>query len=176
MTLRSLAAFAAYAFSIAMANWLTTRYGLVPVAPGLTVTAGTYAAGSALLARDLVQDSAGRGAVLVGIATGAAITALTSPALAVASGVAFLAAELVDMVAYTPLRRRGWARAVIASNVAGAIMDTVVFLLLAGFPLTMQSLAGQLIGKVAWATLFPVLAVILAQRVSRAIPRNAIRP
>jgi uncharacterized PurR-regulated membrane protein YhhQ (DUF165 family) len=170
-----LAALTAYAGSIAAANWLTTRYGMVAVAPGLVTTAGTYAAGAALLARDLVQDALGRWWVLAGIAAGAALTALTSPSLALASTAAFLVAETADMAVYTPLRSRGWARAVLASNVVGAVLDTLVFLWLAGFPVTSATVGGQLVGKLAWATALPLAAVLIARRVGRrAVPRNAL--
>jgi uncharacterized PurR-regulated membrane protein YhhQ (DUF165 family) len=169
------AALTAYTASITAANWLTTRYGLIHVAPGLVTTAGTYAAGAALLARDLVQDTLGRRWVLAGIAAGALLTALTSPSLALASTAAFLVAETADMAVYTPLRSRGWARAVLASNAVGAVLDTLVFLLLAGFPLTTATVGGQFVGKLAWATALPVAAVLLARRVGRrAVPRNAL--
>lgn len=168
-------ALAAYATSITAANWLTAHYGLVPVGPGLLATAGTFAAGAALLLRDVVQDALGRAAVLGGIAAGAAVTAYTSPVLAVASAVAFLAAELADMAVYTPLRQRGWARAVLASNTLGAILDTLLFLLLAGFPLTTAAVGGQLVGKLAWATLLPVAAVVAARRWRRGpVPRHTV--
>lgn len=154
------AAVATYTGSIVAANWLTNRYGLVPVAPGLAATAGTYAAGAALLARDVVQDTAGRRAVIGAIAVGGALSwALSTPALAAASVTAFLVAELADMAVYTPLRKQGWARAVLASNVVGAVVDTFLFLWLAGFGITAQLVAGQLVGKLVWATLLPVLAV-----------------
>lgn len=156
-----------YATSITAANLLTTHYGLVPVGFGLITTAGTFAAGAALLLRDIVQDTLGRTAVLGGIAAGAAVTAYTSPTLAVASATAFLAAELADMAIYTPLRKRGWARAVLASNTLGAIVDTLLFLLLAGFPITAAAVGGQLVGKLAWATLLPVLAVLTIRQVRR---------
>lgn len=158
------AALTAYATSITAANYLTARYGLVPVGFGLVTTAGTYAAGAALLLRDTVQDTLGRGWVLAGIALGAGLTYATSPALAIASAAAFLAAELADMAIYTPLRRRGWARAVLASNAAGAVVDTLLFLLLAGFPVTAATVSGQLVGKTLWATLLPVAAVVSARR------------
>lgn len=58
------AALTAYVAAIVGANYLTAHYGLVPVLPGLLVTAGTYSAGLALLARDAVQDTAGRLAAL----------------------------------------------------------------------------------------------------------------
>jgi uncharacterized PurR-regulated membrane protein YhhQ (DUF165 family) len=90
---------------------------------------------------------------------------LSTPQLALASGVAFLVSELADMAVYTPLRRKGWARAVAASNAVGATVDTLLFLTLAGFPVTWQSVLGQLAGKVLWATLVPVLAVLVVRRV-----------
>lgn len=154
------AAVATYTGSIVAANWLTNRYGLVPVAPGLAATAGTYAAGAALLARDVVQDTAGRWMVVAAIAAGGALSwAMSSPALAVASTAAFLAAELADMAVYTPLRKQGWARAVLASNTVGAVVDTFLFLWLAGFGITTTLVAGQLVGKLVWATVLPVAIV-----------------
>lgn len=169
------AALTGYITSITAANWLTAHYGMVPVGLGLITTAGTFAAGAALLLRDTVQDTLGRGWVLTGIAAGATLTAVTSPVLALASTAAFLAAELADMGVYTPLRNRGWARAVLASNTVGAIVDTLLFLFLAGFPITAATVGGQLVGKLAWATLLPVLAVVTVRRWRRAVPGDAIR-
>lgn len=176
MITRGVLALAAYIAAIVAANWLTTRYGLVTVAPGLVTTAGTFAAGAAMLLRDVVQDTAGRAWVLAGIAIGAALTWVTSPALAVASATAFLIAECADMVVYTPLRDRGWARAVLASNTVGAIVDTLLFLALAGFPVTATTVGGQLVGKLAWATLLPVLAVLTVRQVRRGrVSRHPVR-
>jgi uncharacterized PurR-regulated membrane protein YhhQ (DUF165 family) len=169
---RAAIALIAYILAIVAANWLTSRYGLVPVLPGLLVTAGTYAAGAALLLRDVAQDAAGWFAVLAAIAVGGiASWLLASPALAVASVAAFLVAELADMAVYTPLRRRGWARAVLVSNIVGAVLDTVVFLRLAGFGITSVGVAGQLVGKVVWAAILPV---VLIEGVRRAVPRDTV--
>lgn len=165
---------AIYVLAAVAANWLTARYGMVTVLPGLAATAGTYAAGAALLARDMVQDAAGRWGVLAAIAAGGTLTALTSPALAAASTAAFIVAECADMAVYTPLRARGWARAVLASNAVGAMLDTFVFLALAGFPVTGQSVGGQLAGKLLWATALPVAVVTAVRRWRRAVPRDAI--
>ena len=170
-----LAAVTAYAAAIASANYLTSRYGLVHVAPGMVTTAGTYAAGAALLLRDVVQDALGRAWVLAGILTGALLTWATSPALAVASATAFLVAELADMSVYTPLRDRGWAKAVLASNTVGAIVDTLLFLFLAGFPITTAAVSGQLVGKLAWATVLPVATVLSIRQVRRAVSRDTVR-
>lgn len=175
MNTRGILALTTYIATIVAANWLTTRYGLIPVGFGLITTAGTYAAGAALLLRDVVQDACGWRWVLAGIAAGAALTAVTSPALAVASTVAFLLAELLDMAVYTPLRDRGWARAALASGVVGAIVDTYAFLALAGFPVTAQTVGGQLVGKTLWATLLPVLAAVAVRRARRGrVPRYSV--
>lgn len=174
MKTRSVIALTAYITAIVAANWLTSRYGLVPVAPGLITTAGTYAAGAALLLRDVVQDTAGWRWVLAGITAGAALTAITSPSLAVASTVAFLLAELLDMAVYTPLRERGWARAALLSGIVGAVVDTYTFLAIAGFPITTQTVSGQLVGKVLWATALPVLVILTARMVRRAVPRHSL--
>lgn len=157
-----------YIACIVTANVLTARYGMVHVAPGVIATAGTYSAGLAFLARDTVQDTAGRWGVTAAIAIGAVISwVMSTPVLAIASTAAFLISEFADMAVYTPLRTRGWVRAVAASNAVGAVLDTVVFLLLAGFPV-LASLPGQLVGK-AWATAVPLA---LVWGVSRAVPRD----
>lgn len=173
--LAAVGALATYVGAVVAANWLTSRYGFVPVGFGLTTTAGTYAAGVALLARDALQDTAGRRAVLAAICIGALLSAwLSTPQLALASGAAFLIAELSDMAIYTPLRRRGWARAVLASNAIGAALDTVAFLALAGFPIW-TALPGQLVGKLLWATAAPVAVVVAVRRVRRrAVPSHAV--
>jgi hypothetical protein len=59
VTTRGVIALTAYIAAIVAANWLTTRYGIVPTGFGYATTAGTYAAGAALLLRDVVQDTCG---------------------------------------------------------------------------------------------------------------------
>ena len=173
--LKTSVALAGYVAAIVTANYLTARYGLIPVLPGLLVTAGTYSAGAALLLRDVAQDVAGRWAVVGAIGVGGAISwFMSTPALALASVAAFLVSELADMAIYTPLRRKGWARAVLASNVVGALLDTVVFLTIAGFGLTASGVAGQMVGKVLWATLLPVLLVKGWGASRRAVPDYAV--
>lgn len=172
----SLFALTAYACAIAAANWLTAHHGLISVGFGLTATAGTYCAGIALMLRNVVQDALGRRFVVLAIVAGAALSALTSPALALASGVAFGVSELADTAAYTPLRRHGWARAVLPASFIGALLDSLLFLSIAGFPVTARGISGQLVGK-TWAVWLPVAAVALLRGVRRdPVPRDAIRP
>lgn len=170
-TTRKWLAIGAYLATIVAANWLMAHYGLVPIGFGLMATAGTYAAGLAFVARDLVQDVAGRGAVLAALAAGAVLSwFLSTPALALASAVAFGLSELADMAVYTPLRRRGYVRAAVASNLLGTVVDTVAFLSLAGFGLAPLIVAGQLVGK-TWVTVVVVGLVVMA----RALLRNRVR-
>lgn len=143
---------------ILAANYVTTRYGLIPVGFGLMATAGTYFAGLTFILRDLLQDSAGKAVTVGVILLGAGLSfALASPFIALASAAAFALAELADLAVYTPLRKRGYIRAAVASNIVGALVDTVVFLTIAGFPLQ-QAFAGQMTGKLA-LTALAVLAV-----------------
>lgn len=165
---------AVYIGAIVAANYVTNHYGLVAVGFGLTATAGTYLAGCALMLRNVVQDTLGRPVVIMAIVVGAALSALTSPALAVASGVAFGLSETLDMAVYTPLRTRGWARAVIPASLLGALVDTFVFLYLADFPVTPAGVAGQLVGK-TWAVWVPVALVLIMRKVRRGpVPSDAI--
>jgi hypothetical protein len=170
-------AVAAYIATVAAANWLTSRYGFVPVGFGLTATAGTYAIGCAFVFRILIQESygsawRGRLVMFAAILAGAALSwALANPALAVASGVTFLISESADWAVYTPLRQRGWARAAVAGNGVGAVVDTFLFLWLAGFPI-IAAVPGQLVGK-AYAT---VIYLVLGWAVRRAVLRHSIDP
>lgn len=158
---------AAFLGCILAANYVTTEFGMVPVGFGLVATAGTYLAGLTFVLRDSLQDVAGKRVVVALIALGAALSYLIAdPFIALASGAAFLVSELVDLGIYTPLRRRGYVRAAIASNIAGAFVDTVLFLWIAGFPIW-SAVPGQMVAKAA-VTAAVVLAVA-AFRTRRAV-------
>lgn len=161
-----------YVSSIVAANWLTTHYGLVSVAPGLSATAGTAVIGGVIMTRDLLQDALGRVAVLAAIVIGALISFLmASHHIAVASGVTFLLAEGAEFAIYTPLRRKvrwgtaRWASVVGVANATGIVGDTLLFLWLAGFPLTQGVIGGQLVGK-AYVTLAVASAAMLIRRIA----------
>lgn len=162
MTTRTTAAIAigaAYIGGIILANYVTVRYGLVPVGFGLMATAGTFFAGIALALRDVGQDIIGRKGIAALILVGCAISYfVAAPFIAIASATAFLVSEFLDMAAYSPLRKRTiagsrkWAIAVAVSGLLGAVVDSFVFLHLAGFPTTPVAILGQLVGK-SWALL-----------------------
>jgi len=124
---------------------------MVPVAPGLLAPSGVLTVGLALVLRDLVQRRLGRAWSLGAILVGAALSALLAPpALVIASTAAFLLSELADFAVYTPLQRRRFILAVVASSLAGLVVDSVLFLWLAFGSL--DFLAGQIVGK-AWMVL-----------------------
>lgn len=173
MTTAKAVAFTTYIASIVLANVMTARLGLVPVGFGLMVTAGTFAAGFALLARDFLHRAAGLKFVLAGIAIGAALSwALATPMLALASCVAFTVAEAADLFVFSRLRQRGFVRAAFLSNLAAAPIDTVLFLAIAGFPITWQIVAGQLVGKILWATAVPLAIYVGVGRAVHGEPVN----
>lgn len=173
--LAAVAAVTVYAAAILAANVLTAHFGLVPVGFGLVVTAGTYAAGFALLARDFVQRYAGIPWVLAGIVFGVSLSwFFATPAIAVASAVAFAVAELADLLVFSSVRPRGgFVSAAGISNVVSAPIDTVLFLVIAGFPLTFESVVGQLVGKLLWATAVPLALYVLVVKI-RATRRRAV--
>lgn len=157
---------AGYVLTVVAANWAISTFGLVPVGFGLLAPAGVYFAGVAFTLRDITQEFLGRLAVACAILAGAALSWLVaSPALAVASAVAFGVSELADFAVYTPLRDRGWTLAVLCSNVAGLIVDSVLFLLLAFGSL--RFLPGQVVGK-TWVTLAAVVLILTFRRRQRA--------
>jgi queuosine precursor transporter len=167
-----LLAFVAFIGCVVSANVLTAHLGLVPLAFGLMVTAGTFTAGLALLVRDWLDDAGGRRWVLAAIVAGAGLSWAMTPGwrLALASGLAFVLSESADWAVYGPLRDRGWARAAMASNVVGAVVDSLLFLAVAGFPLW-PGVPVQAAVKVAVTGLFVALAVV-----ARAVLRDRLRP
>lgn len=160
MKLKTLTTAGLFLGCILAANYVTTRYGMIPVGFGLVATAGTYFAGMTFILRDALQDAAGKRWTLAAIAAGTALSFLVSdPFIALASAVAFVLSEVADLAVYTPLRKRGYIRAAIASNIVGAIVDTIAFLWIAGFPI-LDAIAGQMVGKLA-VTAVAVIAVAL---------------
>ncbi|MEU3729983.1 VUT family protein [Streptomyces sp. NPDC033538] len=162
MNRRAWVATGGYVGGVVATNVVTASAGLWPVGFGLTATAGTMLAGGSFVLRDAVQEAAGRKVALAALGVACVVSAfMATPALALASVLAFGTAELLDMGVYTKLRKRGWLRAAAASNAVGAVVDTFVFLFVAGFPVSALAVTGQLVGK-AWATVavvVPVLAV-----------------
>lgn len=162
-----------YVGSVWSANLLTDAFHLHPLAFGLMVPMGTWMAGFALIVRDLLHEAGGRWWVVGGIVVGTIVSALTtSPALALASGVAFAVSELADWGVYSHLRERSVVAAVLASSLVGAPIDTALFLHLSPIGFTWPALAGQVLVKVGLA----IAVLLLWKAVRRAVPRQRQLP
>jgi hypothetical protein len=161
--------------TIYAANYAVEHWGIVAVGFGLMAPAGVYFAGIAFTLRDIINQTLGRLAVILSIFFGAALSYLVSDAitipggivsLAVASGVAFLLSELSDFSIYEPLRKKGFIKAVVFSNIVGLILDSILFLYLAFGSL--QFLQGQIIGK-TWMTLLAIPFLIVLRHFAKNI-------
>lgn len=124
--------FAAFIGCVIGANWALDTYGFVDlIGPGVVmVPAGVYFAGLAFGVRDALHELDQR-LVVPAIVVGAFVSWWIEPSFAVASGAAFLLAELADYAVYAPLRNRSWPAAVAASNIAGSVVDSLLFLWIA---------------------------------------------
>ena len=159
---------AAFRACIPAANWMIANAGtvcipdgpcLIPVAPGLMAPSGVLLIGAALALRDALQEAAGRSWVLACVAGGAALSLVFSPpALAVASAVAFLLAELLDWAVYDRLRARQLALAVLLSGLAGAVLDSLLFSALAFG--TVQWAPGLIVAKLYASAAFAVWIIM----------------
>jgi uncharacterized PurR-regulated membrane protein YhhQ (DUF165 family) len=178
--IEGLIALALFSLTIPAANWLIGHAGtmcppngpcLVPVWPGIMAPSGVLMIGIALVLRDLVQRRLGVLAGLAAILIGTVISTLLAPAaIVVASATAFLLSELADFLVYTPLQRRRFVTAVLASSLVGLVVDSAVFLFLAFGDLNF--LPGQILGKL-WMLL---LAVPLLHWLRRRDERLGLQP
>ena len=120
----------AYVLSTVAVNAL---FIFVPPFPvwGVTVSLGSFLVGGTFMLRDWSQREIGHRVVFATV-LGALITALMSPQLAVASGVACLLSALADWAVLS--RWPGSFRSrVVASSAIGAPLDSILFTILAGF-------------------------------------------
>ena len=133
---------------IVVASNILVQY---PVNDWLTWGAFTYPL--AFLVTDLANrrlgPAAARRVVYVGFALAVLCSAvLATPRIALASGTAFLVAQLLDVVVFDRLRRGTWWRAPLVSSVLGSTIDTALFFTLA-FAATGLPWIGWAIGDLA---------------------------
>jgi len=108
------------------------RYVLGPLILEDLLTWGAFTYPVAFLVTDLCNRTFGpakaRIVVILGfiLAVGISIYAAT-PRIAIASGSAFLAAQLFDVAVFNRLRHAHWWRAPLISSVLGSVLDTLLF-------------------------------------------------
>ncbi|WP_409361239.1 VUT family protein [Bartonella heixiaziensis] len=100
------------------------------------LTYGAFTYPFSFLINDLTNrfygPAAARRVVYVGFFAGVFVSwILATPRLAVASSLAFLFGQLIDIVVFTPLRRKTWWKAPLAAAFVGSALDTVLFFALA---------------------------------------------
>lgn len=147
-----------YVLSVVAANAAIRWIGFLPVWPGIDAPAGVYFVGITFTLRDMVQKRRGVRLAMLAVPLGALISAVFSGDLALASFLAFMLSESMDMIVYTRIRKRHPILAILVSNIVGLIVDSAAFLWLAFGSL--DYLAGQIIGKV-WMTLAAVTVIWL---------------
>ena len=116
---------------------LPVSIGQVHLADILTFGAFTYPA--AFLVTDLTNRVYGPARARLVIAAGFAIAVvlsvhLSTPRIAMASGSAFLVAQLLDVFVFNKLRNKVWWRAPLTSSFLGSAIDTAIFFSLAFAP------------------------------------------
>ncbi|MEI6799556.1 MAG: VUT family protein [Pseudomonadota bacterium] len=167
--LEGFAFFAAFAACIPAANYLIQHVGtvclpdggpcLIPVAPGLTAPSGVLMVGLGLVLRDLVQRRLGLWWSVAAIFIGAILSAsFSAPSLVLASAAAFLFSELADLLVFTPLQKRGFVMAAVASSIVGLVVDSIIFLQMAFGSL--DFITGQIVGKI-WMVLIAIPILML---------------
>lgn len=148
---------------LAMAVIVTASNVLVQFLFGPWLTWGAFTYPFAFLITDLVNrlqgPSAARRVVIAGFLVGLACSVIGTQIegpfgpyvtlrVAVASGVAFLTAQLLDVAIFDRLRRGSWWRAPLVSSLVGGAIDTALFFTIA-FSGALSVLAPGV--DVAWA-------------------------
>lgn len=126
---------AAMAAVVALSNYLV-QFPFYHFGLGELLTWGAFSYPVAFLVNDLTNrrfgNASARRVVYFGFAFAIAISIfLASPRIAIASGSAFLFAQLLDIGIFDRLRRQSWWRAPLISTVIGSVLDTILFFSLA---------------------------------------------
>ncbi|WP_455474071.1 VUT family protein [Bartonella sp. B30(2025)] len=100
------------------------------------LTYGAFTYPIAFLVNDLTNrfygPAAARRVVYAGFFAGFFVSwVLATPRLAIASSSAFLFGQLLDIVVFSPLRRKTWWKAPLAAALVGSALDTILFFALA---------------------------------------------
>lgn len=149
---------------LAMAAIVVASNILVQIPIGTWLTWGAFTYPFAFLVNELVNRfhgaTAARRVVLAGFGVGLACSVigtqivgefgpLVTLRIAIASGLAFLAGQMLDVALFDRLRRKAWWRAPLLAGLAGSALDTAIFFTLAFSALFIWIEPGN---DVSWAT------------------------
>ena len=152
LSVRSLAAPIAAMCAIVAASNVLVQVPFAHFGLGDLLTWGAFTYPLAFLATDLTNrrfgPEAARRVVYVGFALAVGLSLwLATPRIAIASGSAFLVAQLLDVGVFDRLRNGAWWRAPLVSSIIGSLVDTSLFFTLAfaalpGFPWPLNAVDG----------------------------------
>jgi uncharacterized PurR-regulated membrane protein YhhQ (DUF165 family) len=142
MLARYLGAIAAMVAVVAASNVLVQypfAYQLGPVNLGDILTWGAWTYPVAFLVTDLTNRAFGPARARIAVVAGFAVAVvlsiyLATPRIAIASGSAFLVAQLLDISIFDRLRNGAWWRAPMFSSLVSSALDTMIFFSLAMAP------------------------------------------
>lgn len=157
-TTRVLPFVAAMAAVVAASNFLV-QFPFEPLGLGEILTWGAFTYPVAFLVNDLTNRRFGpwaaRKVVLAGFVIAIVLSIwLATPRIAIASGTAFLAAQLLDVSIFERLRGKAWWQAPFISTLIGSALDTILFFGLA-FSATFSGIDGMF-GMEDGSLAFPV--------------------
>jgi uncharacterized PurR-regulated membrane protein YhhQ (DUF165 family) len=143
----------AYLATIVCVNVGFSKLPLLPLPDGGALPSMAIVAGAVFVLRDFVQVRIGHGVVAV-MAVGVVLSWwLASPAVALASGLAFAVAESVDWAVFS-WSRASFQRRVLLSSIVAVPLDTAVFLGVAFgsvSPLAVMSMSAiKLLPAIVW--------------------------
>lgn len=138
---------ALYLLSIVAGVAAIKIFGVVPIPGGFMAPAAVYVVGVTLILRDWLHELTGRRTALLAIIAGAGLSAAFDVRLALASGLAFLISEVLDLLVYEQVRNRfdSVPTGMAVSNTVSIPVDSLIFLGLAFGSL--DFFWGQVIGK-----------------------------
>lgn len=128
-------AIAAMALVVVASNFLV-QFPVEHVLGGVnladTLTWGAFTYPIAFLVTDLTNrrfgPAAARKVVIAGFVIAVVLSIwLATPRIAIASGTAFLVAQLLDVTIFDRMRRLAWWKAPITSSFIGSVIDTILF-------------------------------------------------
>ena len=153
-----------------VASNILVQYPFTPFGLGDLVTWGAFTYPFAFLVTDLTNRWFGpaktRRVVYVGFAIAVLLSVwLSEPRIALASGTAFLCAQLLDVTLFNRLRAGSWWRAPLVSSSIGSALDTAIFFSIAfagsGMPWTTWALGDFSVKMlVAIASLLPYASLM----------------
>jgi len=153
-----------------VASNILVQYPFTPFGLGDLLTWGAFTYPFAFLVTDLTNRWFGpkktRRVVYVGFAIAVVLSIwLSEPRIALASGAAFLTAQLLDITVFNRLRAGSWWRAPLVSSSIGSALDTAIFFSIAfagsGLPWTTWALGDFSVKMtVAIASLLPYASLM----------------